>query len=76
MADIHARMLARPSFVVMRIKKNGITPIFPKKSARLRAGKKRKREKIGNEGKKGKKSTRVRKFSSTVSRVVYMYYGR
>ncbi len=69
-------MLARPSFVVMRIKKNGITPIFSKKSTRLRTGKKRKREKIGNEGKKGKKSTRVRKFSSTVSKVVCMYYGR
>jgi hypothetical protein len=26
MTDIHARMLAKPAFVVTRIKKNGITP--------------------------------------------------
>jgi hypothetical protein len=37
-------------------------------------GKEKKREKIGNEGKKGKKRKRVREFSSTVSRIVYMYY--
>jgi hypothetical protein len=38
--------------------------------------KEKKREKIGNESKKGKKSTRVREFSSAVSRIVYMYYER
>jgi hypothetical protein len=41
-----------------------------------KGGKEKKREKIGNEGKKGKKRKRVREFSSTVSRIVYMYYER
>ena len=56
--------------------KFNINPNFPKKIDPPKGRKERKREKIENEGKKGKKSTRVREFSSTVSRVVYMYYER
>ena len=28
MTDIHARMLAKPAFVVTQIKKNGISPVI------------------------------------------------
>ena len=59
-------------FLITRFSiKFNINPNFPKKIDPPKGRKERKREKIGNEGKKRK---RVREFSSTVSRVVYMYY--
>jgi hypothetical protein len=56
--------------------KFNINPNFPKKIDPPKGRKERKREKIGNESKKGKKRKRVTEFSSTVSRIVYMYYER